>query len=46
MATTGHGRMAEGDAVLLVLEDERRFLIHLHPGRTFSTHKASCTMTA
>ena len=39
MPTTGHGRMAEGDVVLLVLEDERRFLIHLHPGRTFSTHK-------
>jgi len=37
----GRGRMHEGDAVLLVLEDERRFLIHLGAGRTFSTHKGA-----
>jgi tRNA (adenine57-N1/adenine58-N1)-methyltransferase len=33
--------MAEGSPVLLVLEDERRFLVHLQPGRSFSTHKGS-----
>ncbi len=41
MPVSGHGRMAEGDPVLLILEDERRFLIHLHAGRTFSTHKGA-----
>ncbi|MGD8329577.1 MAG: tRNA (adenine-N1)-methyltransferase [Acidobacteriota bacterium] len=33
--------MSEGSPVLLVLEDERRFLIHLQPGRSFSTHKGA-----
>jgi len=41
MADDGRGRMAEGDPVLLVLEDERRFLIHLSAGRSFSTHKGA-----
>ena len=41
MTADGRGRMAEGSPVLLVLEDERRFLIHLQPGRTFSTHKGA-----
>ena len=27
--------------MLLVLDDERRFLIHLQPGRSFSTHKGA-----
>lgn len=33
--------MEEGSPVLLVLEDERRFLIHLRAGRSFSTHKGA-----
>ena len=41
MTADGRGRMAEGSPVLLVLEDERRFLIHLQTGRTFSTHKGA-----
>lgn len=41
MAADGRGRMSEGSPVLLVLEDERRFLIHLQPGRSFSTHKGA-----
>ncbi len=41
MSADRRGRMAEGSPVLLVLEDERRFLIHLEPGRTFSTHKGA-----
>lgn len=41
MNRDGRGRMAEGSPVLLVLEDERRFLIYLQPGRSFSTHKGA-----
>ena len=41
MATHGLGPMAEGDPVLLILEDERRFLIYLQAGRSFSTHKGA-----
>lgn len=41
MNAHGRGRMAEGSAVLLVLEDERRFLIHLRAGASFSTHKGA-----
>ena len=41
MANDGRSRMAEGDPVLLVLEDERRFLIHLRSGSSFSTHKGA-----
>jgi tRNA (adenine57-N1/adenine58-N1)-methyltransferase len=33
--------MSAGDQVLLVLEDQRTFLIELTPGRTFSTHKGA-----
>jgi len=41
MNAEGRGHMAEGSAVLLVLEDERRFVIHLRAGSTFSTHKGA-----
>ncbi len=41
MNADGRGRMAEGSAVLLLLEDERRFMIHLRAGSTFSTHKGA-----
>lgn len=41
MTADGRGRMAEGSPVLLVLEDQRRFLIHLRAGRSFSTHKGA-----
>ena len=41
MSAAGRGRMEEGSPVLLVLEDERRFLIHLQAGRSFSTHKGA-----
>ncbi len=41
MSADRRGCMAEASPVLLVLEDERRFLIHLQPGRTFSTHKGA-----
>jgi tRNA (adenine57-N1/adenine58-N1)-methyltransferase len=41
MGAEGRSRMSEGVAVLLVLEDERRFLVHLQAGRTFSTHKGA-----
>jgi tRNA (adenine57-N1/adenine58-N1)-methyltransferase len=33
--------MVEGAPVLLVVEDERRFMIHLRAGRSFSTHKGA-----
>lgn len=39
MHTDSSRRMAAGDQVLLLLEDNRRFLIRLSPGRNFSTHK-------
>ena len=41
MNAQGRGQMAEGSPVLLLLEDERRFLIHLQAGRNFSTHKGT-----
>ena len=41
MIADGRDLMTEGSAVLLVLEDERRFLIHLRSGQTFSTHKGA-----
>jgi tRNA (adenine57-N1/adenine58-N1)-methyltransferase len=41
MNPAGRGRMVEGSAVLLVLEDERRFMIHLRAGSNFSTHKGA-----
>lgn len=41
MAADGRGHMLEGSPVLLVLEDERRFMIHLTTGRSFSTHKGA-----
>lgn len=37
----GNRPLAEGDLVLLVLEDQRRFLIQLDAGRNFSTHKGA-----
>jgi len=46
MAADGRGCMTEGSAVLLVLEDERRFLIHLQAGRNFSTHKGAISHDA
>lgn len=34
-------RFAAGDRVLLVLDDQRRFLLELQAGRSFSTHKGA-----
>jgi len=41
MAAESRGLMSEGSPVLLVLEDERRFLVHLKAGSNFSTHKGA-----
>lgn len=41
MTAEGRDRMAKGSPVLLVLEDDRKFLIYLQPGRSFSTHKGA-----
>ena len=32
MTAEGRGRMAEGSPVILVLENGRKFLVHLQPG--------------
>ena len=41
MTAEGRDRMAKGSPVLLVLEDDRKFLVYLQPGRSFSTHKGA-----
>ena len=41
MAKNGLDPMAEGDPVLLILEDEHRFLVYLRAGKSFSTHKGA-----
>lgn len=41
MAADARRIMAEGSPVLLVVGDDRRFMIHLRAGRSFSTHKGA-----
>ena len=41
MTAEGRGLMAEGSPVILVLEDDRKFLVYLRSGHNFSTHKGA-----
>lgn len=41
MTSPAPRRFQAGDRALLVLEDQRRFLLELQPGRSFSTHKGA-----